>query len=181
MKREISRREVVDRIRVDLRQLGFDDVSTRRGRLDQTFHIDGKGIIGRGTVSDEKVGVAVLQRIYDEVYTLDRMKAKRSVFLTYGTYSREAIRFARTHKIALYTFDERGEVTLLQAIKPERQFTYFAPLARVSATLLVVAAVIVLLIKTVVVGIISIALIGIVMCIYIDSMGSVSGKKSKRR
>ncbi|MBA4021719.1 MAG: hypothetical protein C0482_05100 [Gordonia sp.] len=115
MKPEVTRRVVLDRLKSGLAERGFDDVSTRRGKLDQTFHIDGKQIIGRGTVSRDVVSVEMLQIIHDEVYTLGRMKDKYRVHLTYGSYSQNAVKYAESHRIHLYTFDRNGRLSSLSS------------------------------------------------------------------
>ncbi|CAM3119105.1 hypothetical protein DFJ75_3482 [Williamsia muralis] len=139
MKPRITRRDVIDRLKCGFVDRGFADVSTRRGKLDQTFHIDGERIIGRGTVSQSTVGVEDLQRIHDEVYTLGRMKDKVRVHATYGAYSLAAVRYAATHRICLYTFDQDGHLTSV-LVTPVLHFA--AKIAQVSLGLLLAAAVV---------------------------------------
>ena len=67
-----------------MQKLGFADASTREGAAHQTFHIDGKRVIGRGTVSSRPVDVDTLHAIYRDVYLLDRMKDKVRLHTSYG-------------------------------------------------------------------------------------------------
>jgi hypothetical protein len=139
MKPKITRRDVIERLKNGFVDRGFADVSTRRGKMDQTFHIDGERIIGRGTVSPRTVSVKDLQQIYDEVYTLGRMKDKVRVHVTYGTYSLAAVRYAVAHRIYLFTFDQNGQLTS-RTVAPSILFA--SRLFEVSLVLLLAAAVV---------------------------------------
>ncbi|OZC45500.1 hypothetical protein CH286_17470 [Rhodococcus sp. WWJCD1] len=109
----LTRRDVREPVRRSVQKLGFADASTRKGAADQTFHIDGKRVIGRGTVSSRPVDVDTLHAIYRDVYLLDRMKDKVRLHTSYGGYSTEARQFARENGIRLYTLTSKGELRRL--------------------------------------------------------------------
>ncbi|WP_377453783.1 hypothetical protein [Rhodococcoides fascians] len=109
----LKRRDVREPFRRSAQKLGFADASTRKGAADQTFHIDGKRVIGRGTVSSRPVDVDILHAIYRDVYLLDRMKDKVRLHTSYGGYSSEARQFARENAIRLYTLTSKGELRRL--------------------------------------------------------------------
>lgn len=107
-KPEISRRDVLNQLREGLHELYSDEIGTRRGRVDQTFHIDGRRVIGRGSVSSEPVNEATLVAIHRDVYLLDRMRDKIKIHVSYGGYTDGARSFAGRHGISLFTFDQTG-------------------------------------------------------------------------
>ncbi|WP_072802616.1 hypothetical protein [Rhodococcoides yunnanense] len=109
----LTRRDVREPVRRSVQKLGFSDASTRKGAADQTFHIDGKRVIGRGTVSSEPVGVDTLRTLYRDVYLLGRMKNKVRLHTAHGGYSTEARQFARENGIRLYTLTSKGELRRL--------------------------------------------------------------------
>ncbi|MDV6305211.1 MULTISPECIES: hypothetical protein [Rhodococcus] len=109
----LTRRDVREPVRRSAQKLGFADASTRKGTADQTFHIDGKRVIGRGTVSSRPVEVDTLHAIHRDVYLLDRMKNKVRLHTAHGGYSTEARRFARENNIRLYTLTSKGELRRL--------------------------------------------------------------------
>lgn len=109
----LNRRDVRDPVRRSVQKLGFSDASTRKGAGDQTFHIDGKKVIGRGTVSLRPVDVDTLYAIHRDVYLLDRMKNKVRIHTAHGGYSDEARQFARERGIRLYILTSKGELRRL--------------------------------------------------------------------
>lgn len=109
----LSRRDVREPVRRSVQKLGFSDASTRKGAADQTFHIDGTRVIGRGTVSSEPVEADTLRTIHRDVYLLDRMKHKVRLHTAHGGYSAEARQFARENGIRLYLLTSKGELRRL--------------------------------------------------------------------
>ncbi|UNN05286.1 hypothetical protein [Rhodococcus opacus] len=111
MEQNIARRDVLEGIRAQLKEMGFADVSTRRGNTAGGFHIDGNSVIGRGTVAREPVDADTLKEIHAAVFTLERMRGKRWIHLSYGGYTAAARSFATAVGIALFQCDSSSNLT----------------------------------------------------------------------
>ncbi|TSD40524.1 hypothetical protein FFI94_033095 [Rhodococcus sp. KBS0724] len=109
MKPAISRRDMYEWVIHHMTDMGFERVSTRRGKTDDLFHIDGKGVVGRGTVQTDPVSGWQLQTVYKDVYV---KKAKdRWIHFAWGGYTKEAQSFANATNIALFEFQNDGPIS----------------------------------------------------------------------
>ena len=105
----ISRRDMYDWIVHHMTDMGFERVSTRRGKTEDLFHVDGKGVVGRGTVQTEPVSAGQLQVVHKDVYL---KKAKdRWVHFAWGGYTKDAQSFANAKNIALFEFHNDGPIS----------------------------------------------------------------------
>ncbi len=111
MKPAISRRDMYESVVFHMKDMGFEYVSTRRGRADDLFHIDGRGVVGRGTTTSSPVGEQHLREIHETVYL--KKSKDRWVHFSYGGYTREARMFANRIGIgiALFEFHEDKRIS----------------------------------------------------------------------
>lgn len=108
MKTKIARQAVIPRVAAHLRVMGFENVSTRRGKADDLFHLDGKGLVGRGTVRAMPVDLAHIEEVYSNVFL--KKKGCRWVHFSYGGYTDDARKFANFRGIALFEYAPNGEI-----------------------------------------------------------------------
>ncbi|RVW03246.1 hypothetical protein EF834_08740 [Rhodococcus spongiicola] len=94
--------------------MGFESVSTRAGWTDDLFHVDGRRVVGLGTITRSPVDEQHLTGIHQTFYlgkTNDRW-----VHFSYGGYTSEARSFANRMGIALFEFDGDGRIVALSRL-----------------------------------------------------------------
>ncbi|RVW04228.1 hypothetical protein EGT50_07155 [Rhodococcus xishaensis] len=94
--------------------MGFESVSTRLGWTDDLFHVDGRRVVGLGTITRSPVDEQHLRGIHETVY-LGRTN-DRWVHFSYGGYTHEARSFANRMGIALFEFDGNGRIKALSGL-----------------------------------------------------------------
>ena len=110
MKRSIGRRDVLAGLVDQLRSMGVENPSTRRGKAVGTFHLDGTNLVGRGRIDVSPMERAELVEIHQTVY---KDLNRRWVHFSYGGYNRDTLTLARALGIALFEFDENSTLTPL--------------------------------------------------------------------
>lgn len=109
MKPDISRRHMYEHVVRHMNDMRFERMSTRKGKTDDLFHVDGKGVVGRGTVQTTPVTKGQLETVYTDVY--QKKSKDRWVHFSWGGYTKDARTFANSNRIALFEFRSDGTVT----------------------------------------------------------------------
>ena len=125
MKPSVSRRDVIDGLVEEMRSMGVENPSTRRGKNPGTFHMDGKAFVGRGSVDPEPMQRGELVELFETVFRA--LPDRRWAHFSYGGYSRQTVAHAAVLGIALFEFDQNCLLTpltskakVLYNKKPER-------------------------------------------------------------
>ncbi|WP_139191112.1 hypothetical protein [Rhodococcus tukisamuensis] len=111
MKPAISRRHMFEQVVHHMKDMDFTGVSTRRGKADDVFHVDGKGVVGRGTVQTSPVNATQLESVHKDMYS--KKSADRWVHFSWGGYTKDAQTFANARGIALFEFQSDGRISPL--------------------------------------------------------------------
>ncbi|WP_139282028.1 hypothetical protein [Rhodococcus zopfii] len=94
LKPAIGHREMYEAVVVHMKDMGFEQISTRRGKIDDLFHIDGRKVVGRGTITRTPISEPHLREIYETVYL--KKGEDQWVHFSYGGYTQAARSFADT-------------------------------------------------------------------------------------